>query len=71
MLKITVIPASNEHLTYYLPGMDTLRDIMNRLLSYIEMGAEIAMDYLLTIEGIIVIIILSFLAGFIARIRSI
>jgi len=51
--------------------MDTVNDIVDWILYYIEFGLELAMDYLLTIEGIIVVIILSFLVGFISRIRSI
>lgn len=51
--------------------METLTDLLDQLLIYFESGVEWAVQYLLTVEGIIAIIFLSFLAGFIGRIRSI
>lgn len=51
--------------------METLTDLLDQLLIYFETGVEWALQYILTVEGIIALIFLTFLAGFIARIRSI
>lgn len=52
-------------------AMETLTQLLDQLLFYIEIGVEIALQYLLTVEGIIAVLFLTFLAGFISRIRSI
>lgn len=50
--------------------MGTLDEFIDFTLHYLEIGLEFVLGYVLTVEGIIVLIFLTFLMGFINQIRS-
>lgn len=50
--------------------MGTLNEFIDFTLYYLEICLEFVLGYVLTVEGIIVLIFLTFLMGFINQIRS-
>lgn len=50
--------------------METLTNLMDSALIYVEIGLDWAIQNLFTLEGVIAAIFVSFLAGLISHIRS-